>query len=422
MLYLSHHVFNILKEQDIQICDFVKLAILSDFHLGYERFRDDAYKQAEEALELASKSADVLLIPGDIFDMRVPRPEILAEAINLFRNLSKKEWKAKVKEVNALHKVYTTIPVIAIPGTHESRARVDENPVTLLGLAGLLVDVSDGSAVVEKDGERVFVFGVGGVSDDRFAESIQRLEPKPRSGCFNVFMFHQSVFELLSFSEDFIHIDELPKGFDLYIDGHIHNRIEMKVHGKPFIIPGSTVLTQLKSAEQEEKGFYVYDTKDDSCLFIKINSRRFVIAKVSVDGRGTEELTASIKKEIESAISCKEDRPVIRIEIDGKLKGGARSIDIDFTGIANAYRGRATIEISKPGIDNIGLDEEASALRGGSLENMSVKDYGLGMFMEKLKQSKYDLSISPSELFELLSSDTSKEKTLKKAIEELFPD
>jgi DNA repair exonuclease SbcCD nuclease subunit len=400
----------------------MKLAILSDFHLGYERFHDDAYKQAEEALELASKNADVLLIPGDIFDMRIPRPEILAEAINLFRNLSKKEWKAKVTEVDALHKAYTTIPIIAIPGTHESRARVDENPVTLLGLAGLLVDVTDGSAVVEKDGECVFIFGIGGISDDRFAESIQRLEPKPRSDCFNIFMFHQSVFELLSFSDNFIHVDELPKGFDLYVDGHIHNRVETKAHGKPFIIPGSTVLTQLKSAEQGEKGFYIYDTKNNSCSFIKIDSRRFVIAKVSVEGKGTEELTASIKKEIETAIASKDDRPVIRIEIDGKLKSGTRSIDIDFAGIANAYRDRATIEISKPGINDIGLDEEASALREGSLENMSVKDYGLGMFIEKLKQSKYDLSISPSELFELLSSDTSKEKTLKKAIEELLSD
>ncbi|MCL5413496.1 MAG: hypothetical protein M1569_03795 [Candidatus Marsarchaeota archaeon] len=63
----------------------MKIAILSDFHLGYERFREDAYRQAEEALTRAAGLADAMIIPGDIFDNRMPRPDVIAEAINLFR-------------------------------------------------------------------------------------------------------------------------------------------------------------------------------------------------------------------------------------------------------------------------------------------------------------------------------------------------
>ncbi len=399
----------------------VKIAIASDFHLGYERFREDAYKQAEVALDEASKAADAIIIPGDVFDMRVPKPDVLAEAINLFRNLSKKGWKAKVTEVQAASRAYTSVPIVAIPGTHERRAQGVENPVNLLGLAGLLIDVSDGYAVIEKDGEKVMVYGIGGVSEERFLETIKKLDPKPKANHFNIFMFHQSTYELLPFSEDFVRFDQLPKGFDLYVDGHIHNKVEKKVHGKHFLIPGSTVLTQLKDAEQEEKGFFVFDTATGAYTFHKIKSRRFVVVKVDMTGKDAEQLASDTRKAITAAVQSGADMPVVRVELSGTMKKGTRGIDVDFQGIIKEYHDRAIVEIAKPGMETIESSTDVDSLRKGSLENMSVKDYGLGIFVEKLKQSKYGLSIGPSELFELLSEDASKEKVIKKALEELFP-
>ena len=398
----------------------MKIAIASDFHLGYDRFREDAFKQAEEALEEASKLADAIIIPGDIFDMRVPRPDVLAEAINLFRNLSKKDWKAKVSKVETAGKAYTNVPVIAIPGTHERRAQGAENPVNLLGLAGLLVDVSDGYAVIEKGREKVMVYGIGGVSEERFLESIKKLNPQPLPGHFSIFMFHQSTYELLPFSKDFITFGDLPAGFDLYVDGHIHSRVEKKVHGKPFLIPGSTVLTQLKDGEQEGKGFIVFDTDTGKYGFHKIRSRRFVVVKLNASEKSAAELTTEARKAIDAAVGAERDVPIIRIEIDGSIKKGVRSIDLDFQGMVKEYQGRAIVEVSKPGMDTIEANTDVEALRKGSLENMSVKDYGLGIFVEKLKDSKYSLDVSPSELFELLSDDIGKEKAVKKALEALF--
>lgn len=398
----------------------MNIAIASDFHLGYERFREDAHKQAEEALEEASKVADAIIIPGDVFDMRAPRPDVLAEAINLFRNLSKKEWKARVTKVEAANKSFTSVPIVAIPGTHERRAQGAENPVNLLGLAGLIVDVSDGYAIIEKGDEKVMVYGIGGVSDERFLETIKKLDPKPLKEGFSIFMFHQSAYELLPFSDDFIHLEELPDGFDLYVNGHIHNRVEKKVHGKPFLIPGSTVLTQLKDAEQEEKGFYVFDTNAGTYSFHKIKSRKLIVVKVSADAKDSEQLSEEIRKSINKSLASEAGKPVVRVEIEGTLDKGMRSIDIDYQSIIKSYEGRAIVEIKKPGIEAIETNTNVDSLRKGSLENMSVKDYGLGIFVEKLKQNKYDLGISPTELFELLSSDASKDKTIKKAIEELF--
>src|SRR5271170_4528321 len=175
----------------------MKIAILSDFHLGYERFREDAYRQAEEALNKAAGMADLIVIPGDIFDNRTPKPDVLAEAINLFRNLSKKQWDAQVVDFTGEGQNYSKIPVLAIPGTHERRAQDVMDPVDLLGLTGLVVDVSNATAIVEMDGEKVAVVGIGGIADERFREIVIEADPKPVPGTFSVFMFHESVYELL---------------------------------------------------------------------------------------------------------------------------------------------------------------------------------------------------------------------------------
>ncbi|VVB77000.1 DNA double-strand break repair protein Mre11 [uncultured archaeon] len=399
----------------------MKLAILSDFHLGYDRFREDAYSQAEEALISAASCADALLLPGDLFDIRAPKPEVLAEAINLFRNLSRMDWKTRTVRVEAEGKSYTTVPLIAIAGTHERRAQRSENPVNLLALAGMLIDVSDGFAVLEKGNERVAVYGIGGVSEEQFADTIRRLNPRPMPGCFNVFMFHQSTKELLPFDSGLACFDDLPKGFDLYVDGHIHNRVEKKVHGKPFLIPGSTVLTQLKNSEQEEKGFYVYDTADNSYAFHKITSRRFVVVKVDAAGKEPMAVSKDIREAIERAIPAGSGKPIIKVEITGKLKPGFKNLDLDTSAFSKTYKDRAIVEVAKAGMESVETNSDVDALRKGSFDNVSVKDYGLGIFVEKLKQNKYDLDISPSELFEMLSSETSKDKATKKVLEALFP-
>lgn len=210
----------------------MKIAILSDFHLGYERFREDAYRQADAALTKASQMADAILIPGDIFDNRAPKPDVIAEAIKVFSKASRKEWDAKVTKFIGKGQHYTDIPIIAIPGTHERRAQDAIDPVDILGMVGLVVDVSNATAVVEKDGERVAVIGIGGIADERFREVVVATAPKPVKDAFSIFMFHESVYELLPFSSGFIKQEELPAGFDLYVCGHIHSRVDSQAHGK----------------------------------------------------------------------------------------------------------------------------------------------------------------------------------------------
>ena len=53
-------------------------------------------------------------------------------------------------------------------------------------------------------------------------------------------------------------------------------------------------------------------------------------------------------------------------------------------------------------------------------EGTSIKDYGMGIFVEKLKENKYELQRNPSELFDMLSADEGKDKVVKKVVDSLL--
>lgn len=397
----------------------MKIAIVSDLHIGYERFYEDAHRQAKEALEKAGEMADMILIPGDVFDKRAPKPEVIAQAINIFRELSRRHWKAKVVDFKSASgaKPHTDVPIIAIPGTHERTAEGKENVLQLLALAGLIVDASEATCVVEKDGEKVAVFGLGGISEERVMEILVRLNPKPVPGMFNIFMMHQSTYELLPFSEDFIHQKDLPDGFDLYVNGHIHSRVESVVHGKKFLIPGSTVLTQLKDNEQEEKGFILFDTKDSTYKFVPIKSRPFFAVHIKLDDASPKDVTQKCESEIEKALAKHRDMPIIKIYLEGTLQKGFNISDMPVRNIIQRFSGKSYLEIDSSKMKSPETEKSVEQLRSGMVHGMTIKELGMSTFVSKLKEQKLDDSFDAGMLFEILSSDKGKEKVVKEANE-----
>ncbi|MDE1868601.1 MAG: DNA repair exonuclease [Candidatus Micrarchaeota archaeon] len=396
----------------------MKIAIVSDTHLGYERFVEDAFVQAKEALDLANRLADAVILPGDIFDKRSPKPDVIAQAINLFRDLSEKRWNAKVVSFTSRNnKAYTDAPVIAISGTHERTAEGKDNPLNLLGLAGLLIDTSESTTIIEKDGERVAIYGLGGIAEERLKEKLNELSPQPVGGLFSIFMFHQSTYELLPFSDEFIHYDDLPRGFDLYVDGHIHSRVEDVVHGRPFLIPGSTVLTQLKDGEQEPKGFMIYDTKARTHEFVKINSRKFVVKDLKFADAEPEELSRRCENEIEAILSSSADRPIIKLNLVGTIKAGFNSSDMPIHALMLRYSGKAMLNIDNSKLKSPELDASIEGIRENRIGDMPIKELGMGIFASKLKELKFDEKIRYSELFNRLSAEGNKEKVIKEAMD-----
>ena len=392
---------------------------MSDLHIGYERFEEDSYKQAREALEGAASAADAVLIAGDIFDKRAPRPDVIAKAVDIFRDLSQMPWKARVASYKSSNggKSHTVVPVIVISGTHERVAEGKDNVLSILALAGLVVDISESTAVLESDGEKVAVTGLGGVSEERVRECLQKLDPRPVPGAFNVFMLHQSIYELLPFDENIIRYEDLPKGFDLYINGHIHSRVEAVVHGKKFLIPGSTLLTQLKENEQERKGFILFDTKSYTHEFKAIRSRPFTLVNLQFKDATPKSIADSSESAIEGILQKSGEKPIIRIVLQGTIAHGFTNADMPLRGIVSRYSDRSFLEIDSSKLRSPDTEQEIESIREGTIGGMSIKELGVNSFVSKLKEQKFDDGIDARRLFEVLSGSSSKEKALKEASE-----
>ncbi len=394
----------------------MKIAIVSDMHLGYDRFGGDAYGQAKRAIDTAASMADAIIIPGDVFDKRVPNPETISQAIMIFKQLQSKEWGVDVSQSSATSKSSAKVPIVAISGTHERTAIGRDNALHILDLAGLLIDTSETTTIISKGNERVAIFGIGGISEETVVEKLKELQPSPVDGAFNIFMFHQSVYELLPFSENFMRLDDLPKGFDLYVDGHIHNMVEADVHGKKLLIPGSTVITQLKDSEQDSKGFILFDTKDYGYKFISIGSRRFISMKIDVTGKDREQIQRSINDVISEAIESG-DRPIIRVKLTGELRHGISNSDIGAKGIISKYSNSAYLDIDTSKMRDPDLEMNIDMVRNAKMNGLSVKERGLEILKSQLNQQSVSMKVNVSEFMDfLVNGPAKKEKMLEDAL------
>lgn len=356
----------------------MRIAILGDFHFGYGRFYDDSFSQAEEALLKAQESADLLIVAGDIFDSRVPKQEVIARALEIFRKLQKK--------------------VIVIHGTHERRPHGFTNPVDLLVKAGLADSCHAKHIIFEKDGEKVAVYGLASVPEEYAKVALERLAPKPVDGVFNIFMFHQNLKELIPHIEHGLAMDDLPAGFDLYVDGHIHKGFELEKGGKKLLIPGSTVLTQVRK-EEREKGFYIYDTKTRAHTYVTLVTRPLISISLNL------EETPSLKDAITAALSQVDlsKRPIVRFDVEG----GASAMDYaEANSIKLAYSDKCHILICAP-------DEGQEEICLGDLEELARKDISVrerGLLILKETAARHNLNIDNiEEAFEMMCETGDKE-------------
>ncbi len=279
------------------------------------------------------------------------------------------------------------------------------------------MDTSEALTIVEKDGDKVAIYGLGGLSEENVKQKLSELKPKPVQGVFSIFMFHQSIYELMPFNDDFIHFSDLPEGFDLYVDGHIHSKVESTVYGKKFLIPGSTVLTQLKEEEQGKKGFFVFDTKSYSYTFEQINSRPFFAKRMQFSNAEPSLISKACDEFISSTIGKSgASVPIIRLILEGTVARGASSADIMLNSLSRKYMSNAILSIDASRLESEGVRESIEQIRESKLGDTPIKEFGMAMLGAKLKElnSKWN---NYTELFNMLSSDSSKEKIIKEAME-----
>lgn len=354
----------------------------------------------------------MILVPGDIFDSRVPRQDVLAKALNIFfhaKTISCDteliEIKGKEQEIHHLNR--TGIPVVAIAGTHERRGKDMTNPVNLLDTIGFLIGLHSNTAIYGKGKEKVAITGISGVPEAFAREVFKKIDPKPEEGCTNILLMHQSVGKYVYTDERSpgLDIEDLPEGFDLIVNGHIHWRNDCMIGPKKdtlFLIPGSTLTTQVRANEAEkEKGVTIYDTITGKTDFIPLKTQRKVIYKeMECKGRSITE----IKEQVIEYLSGLEKesytkKPVVRIKLTGKID--TNNSRIDLSDIITANRDRYILSFR----NSLNSREQDRNIRLMSelMEN-SVSVDSMGLEIMKDYAGKAKISFDYRQVFELLAA------------------
>jgi DNA repair exonuclease SbcCD nuclease subunit len=390
----------------------MRIAVLSDFHFGFgynTTLEDDSFANAEEAMRKALGS-DLILIAGDIFDTRYPKTPVWSRAIKILAKpltaeSSNVRFVSCTKDLKKVsRRTLGRIPIIALHGNHERRGRTT-NTLEALENAGLLVHLHGDTIVFEKNGVRVAIHGMSWVPDRYAKQDLDEWAPKPLPDCVNIMMLHQSIHPYLysPLEKPSIEASNLPQGFDLIIDGHLHGAGSESVLQTPLIFPGSTVITQFDKREaNDEKGFYQIEINPEATArklkfsFVPIeNRRRFFFEDVPTkDG-----LRFNIEAKLRDLLARKfVKKPLIKLKIVGSED---EYVEQDIKEIGRKYGDRAILRFVKD-LESPEITEKVEFLRNLRDQKLSAEEIGLNVLHKNLDELSFKSNFDADNIFSLL--------------------
>jgi DNA repair exonuclease SbcCD nuclease subunit len=396
----------------------MRVALLSDFHLGFgygTELENDTFDAAMEAINKAAEKADLILICGDIFDSRSPRTSVFAKALKILSNIvlgksSQVKLISSNKEIPRICSLLLKkIPVLAIHGNHERRV-TEINPVEALEASGLLIHLHLNTLIFEKNGEKIAIHAMSNVPERYAKNTLNEWNPQPISDCYNILVLHQNIkpyvyspLELTTLS-----VENLPKEFDLIVDGHIHQSSLDRINGKKFLVVGSTSIIQLERTEAEsEKGFFILDTNENKLEFVPLeNVRKFFFEEVRISANRAfrEQIEEKIKNFVKQEF---EKKPMVKIKIYGKE---TEIIEQELREIEKKYSDKALLFFVKE-LEDVEMSEKIEFLRNLREQAMSIEEIGLNLLHKNLDELNFSFHVNFDKLFKLL--EKSSEKTLQ---------
>ncbi|MEM5778662.1 MAG: DNA repair exonuclease [Candidatus Aenigmatarchaeota archaeon] len=375
------------------------IGIFSDCHCGYkfgEERGEDSFITLNETID-KTLDCDLILIAGDLFDTRIPRPEVFAKVARILSKARHASSNAKFLEIvnKEKHEISPLalrgIPIIAIHGTHERRSRFLVNPIQALEYAGLLIYLHCSTIVFEIEGKKVAIHGMSGVPDKYAKDCFEQWNPKPIENAINILMLHNSIAPYIysPLEPPSMKLEDLPKGFDLYILGHMHWHEVKALNNSKLLVCGSTVPTAIRKIESEQQ----------KCIF-KYNGE---IKAFPLDFQRKifweeYEFGPNVKDSIENfleTLSLIKPKPIVNIKIRGLKKDSL----INFLKIEEKFSNKAIININKE-IGTESLQEQLELIKALKSEKLSPEEHGLRILQEKLKE--FNCGIKVDEIFDYL--------------------
>ena len=384
------------------------LGIFSDSHLGFdgEDRYDESFARFIESIEMFKENkVDYILHAGDLFDKSTPTQEVWLKTFECFskNNGGVSELK-KVQLNNSSSVLVKGIPIIGIHGTHEHRGKDFANALDILEESACLVHVHAGFVELNKDGEKVCIHGLGGVPEKFAKQVLSTYAPKPIERATNLLLLHQSFIEFLPFDDDAIaslSLADLPDGFDLIIDGHLHWTNEQNLGNKRFLLTGSSIFTQMKSMEAKGgKGIFLFDTKTKNLTFVPFKiQRKLLYEKLKFDNAKPEEVIKQFNDKLTQILSCDfEIKPLVRIKLSGSLAKGFTSSDVSLD--ISKYKEKAVFSISKD-FSVESFQKKIEQLKSIQNEKKSVVDFGVNILEKNVEEAGL-VEFDTRRVFELL--------------------
>ncbi|WP_455280438.1 metallophosphoesterase family protein [[Eubacterium] cellulosolvens] len=325
-----------------------KFAHISDIHLGANT--DPALSSLElQAFDKTidqciSEKVDFILICGDIFHVSIPNLEIADHAVQ------------KIKQLNDLN-----IPIYTIFGSHDFTPN-GKSIIDILQSADLIKNIAKGKFKEEKitlnftidtktGAKLVGIFGRKGGLDKKYYQILDRESLEKEDG-FKIFAFHACLDEFkpeYMLPAESIPISTLPKGFNYYAGGHVHERMQRNLIDYPDVIfPGTLFGSQPRDHEAsgrgEKRGFYVIEFEDEikEIRFIPINVCEFIYEEFIVDPMNPNEAEKYIASKFET---LDVNGKIVMLKISGELSSGKIS-DIDFSRLKRQLIDKGALKVN----------------------------------------------------------------------------
>ncbi len=294
----------------------MKFAHMADAHLGaFSKnpvLRDLNLEAFEKAMRTCiGENVDFIIIAGDLFHNPIPDMSVVKRAVEIMKNVVDKG--IRIYTIYGSHDFSlgstSLLDVLASTGLFrkivnlkntENGIRpqeiIDETGVRLVGLSGL------------SSSQEVHYFEA---LDRKYLESI----PNPK-----IFVFHTTIEELKpQYIADKHAVPKslLPKGFDYYAGGHLHERIESKIGDAPLIYPGALFGATYNDLNiLKERGFFIIE--DFKLRFVKVSICEFEKKVINANGLSAEQLN----QELLTYASQNFENKVVILKIQGELRSG----------------------------------------------------------------------------------------------------
>jgi exonuclease SbcD len=320
-------------------------AHLSDIHVG--GFRNSvlqglALKAFSEAMDICvQRKVDFIIISGDLFDSNIPDMALANTVVQ------------KIADVRG-----NGINFYVVYGSHDF-SPTQTSIVDLLESAGLFKKVTKGKMVNGKlqlefktdEKTKAKLCGISGrkLGIEKEYYNILDREPLEKEEGFKIFVLHGAVSEYkpeYTAESESIPISSLPRNFNYFAGGHVHEKLLGKEYGQIVAYPGTLFGADYRdleaTAKGQERGFFIvnFSTKLDGVDFVPVSVCGYELVEYDANGKTSVE----VQEDLLQIGNTRHSEKLVLLKVSGEMSAGKTS-EVDFQRIRKAFKENGAVEV-----------------------------------------------------------------------------